>query len=90
VSNEALSAAHPRAPERPTASELPLNLVCRTSGHLAGEPVVDYTATGSAQAVVSCIRCGAYIASFEGPLTAVLEATAHWVHRDGIQHSEPV
>jgi hypothetical protein len=58
------------------------NRLCRHDGHSAGAPVLaDGWTNTRARAVVSCSRCGAYMASFEGPLTAVQTATAQWVHR---------
>jgi hypothetical protein len=78
--NTAVSAGRTAA-ETWSASRLAHNPTCRSGGHVAGEPVL--SATGhSARAVVSCSRCAAYIASFEGPLPAVQAATAHWLHRD--------
>lgn len=58
------------------------NRICRHDGHSAGEPTLNAGSTRTtARAVVSCTRCGAYMASFEGPLTAVRSATAQWLHR---------
>lgn len=64
-----------------SASRLAQNPTCRSGGHVAGEPVL-HAVGHEARAVVSCSRCAAYIASFEGPLPAVQAASAQWLHRD--------
>jgi hypothetical protein len=44
--------------------------------HQPGQPVIVESSTPSAaRAVVTCRRCGAYVASFEGTLPAVQRAT---------------